>query len=258
MRVDPYLQLSKSCDQLARRRLPWLSDERLEGLSVPEQVAAIRGHRSDHEASDRIIRALVGLGQDHPDAITVLIHALAGPLKSKLRHAATVDYVTDALSDLTLVIFDSIGKGEPDRLDHLARRYLARAHNRTWRTEHRARHHGTKTISVVDTYGPTDLAMVQDGLVTNDRDNVANVASDRADLARFVARVKAAIGDDSVSEQAWVAYRDHRLGRIFRPPSGPASAAQRAAALRAARMIEPIASRSLRILPYLGGEREAA
>lgn len=246
MHVDPYRQLSRSCDVLARRRLPWTEDRRLEGLAIADQVTAVRGYRQDDQRSDWTIRALVSIGADHSDAITVLVHALAGPLKAKLRNAATVEYVTDALSDLTFVVFDSIDNGEPDRLDHLARRYLARTHNRTWRAEHQARHHGTKRPATVDSYGPTRLVGIQDRL-GGGGDEVATLATDRADLAQFYEAIRGAIKDGRLSERAWSTYRDHRLGRIFTPPQGPASIAERAAALRAARLIQPLAKSTLAV-----------
>ena len=181
MHVDPYLELSRTCDRLVRRPMPWLADPRLGGLTIGGVVSTVRAFRPDPESSDRMIRALTEIGGEETNAMTVFIHALAGPLRSKLRRSVTDDYRSTALGDLTLVIFDSINRREPEHQDHLARRYLSRAHNRSARGERRSHTHGTKTIATVDPYGPDRLIVIQD-LHTPNRDDVATLATDRADL----------------------------------------------------------------------------
>ena len=246
MYADPYLELSRRCDRLGRRRLPWLDDPRLGGLPLCGLVSTIRGYRSDVGRSDVVIRALTDIGSADTDAMTVLIHSLAGPLRSKLRRSVTDEYRASALGDLTLVIFDSVDNGEPPRQDHLARRYLARAHNRSSRAERRAHTHGTKTIATVELLGPDRLIGIQDQR-TRGGDDVAAQAVDRVALAVFADAVAQAIDDHVLTEQAWASFRDHRLGRVFTKPSRPATVHERAAAHRAARLVSPLAEHALRI-----------
>ena len=241
MYADPYLELSRRCDRLGRRRLPWLDDPRLGGLPLDEVVSTIRDYRSDVGRSDVLIRTLTDIGSAETDAMTVLIHALAGPLRSKLRRSVTDEYRASALGDLTLVIFDSVANGEPPRQDHLARRYLARAHNRSSRAERRAHTHGTKTIATVEPLGPDRLIGLQDQR-TRGGDDVAAQAVDRVALGAFADAVAQAIDDHVLTEQAWASFRDHRLGRVFTKPTRPATVHERAAAHRAARLIAPLAA----------------
>ena len=126
MYADPYLELSRRCDRLGRRRRSWLDDPRLGGLPLDEVVSTIRDYRVDSDRSDVVIRTLTDIGSAETDAMTVLIHSLAGPLRSKLRRSVTDEYRASALGDLTLVIFDSVANGEPPRQDHLAQ--IGRAH----------------------------------------------------------------------------------------------------------------------------------
>ena len=244
MYADPYLELSRRCDRLGRRRLPWLDDPRLGGLPLDEVVSTIRDYRSDVGRSDVLIRTLTDIGSAETDAMTVLIHALAGPLRSKLRRSVTDEYRASALGDLTLVIFDSVASGEPPRQDHLARRYLARAHNRSSRAERRAHTHGTKTIATVEPLGPDRLIGLQDQR-TQGGDDVAAQAVDRVALAAFADAIARAIDDDVLTEQAWASFRDHRLGRVFTKPTRPATVHERAAAHRAARHVHLLAQHAL-------------
>ncbi len=246
MYADPYLELSRRCDRLGRRRVPWLDDPRLGGIQLDDVVSTIRDYRVDSDRSDVVIRTLTDIGSAETDAMTVLIHSLAGPLRSKLRRSVTDEYRASTLGDLTLVIFDSVANGEPPRQDHLARRYLARAHNRSSRAERRAHTHGTKTIATVEPLGPDRLIGIQDQR-TRGGDDVAAQAVDRVALAVFADAVAQAIDDHVLTEQAWASFRDHRLGRVFTKPSRPATVHERAAAHRAARLVSPLAEHALRI-----------
>lgn len=244
MYVDPYLELSRRCDRLSRRRLPWLDDPRLGGLALDEVVPTIRAYRSDVGRSDALIRTLTDIGSADTDAMTVLVHSLADPLRSKLRRSVTDEYRATALGDLTLVIFDSMAHGEPPRQDRLARRYLARAHNRSSRAERRAHTHGTKSIATVEPLGPGRLIGLQDQR-TRGGDDVAAQAVDRVALAAFADAINRAIDDHVLTEQAWASFRDHRLGRVFTKPTRPATVHERAAAHRAARLVRPLAEQAL-------------
>ena len=245
MYVDPYLELSRRCDRLGRRRLPWLDDLRLSGLPLDEVVSTIRRYRSDVGRSDVLIRTLTDIGSTDTDAMTVLIHSLAGPLRSKLRRSVTDEYRASALGDLTMVIFDSVANGEPPRQDHLARRYLARAHNRSSRAERRGHTHGNKTIATVEPLGPDRLVGLHDQR-TRGGDDVAAQAVDRVALAAFADAIDRAIDDHALTEQAWASFRDHRLGRVFIKPTRPATVHERAAAHRAAAGIRSLAEHALR------------
>lgn len=244
MHVDPYLELSRTCDRLARRRRSWLADPRLDGRPIGGLVKTVRAFRLDVENSDRMIRALTEIGGQETDAMTVLIHALAGPLRSKLRRSVTEEYRASALGDLTLVIFDSVANGEPPRQDHLARRYLARAHNRSSRAERRAHTHGTKTIATVEPLGPDRLIGLQDQRLRGG-DDVAAQAVDRAALGAFAYAVAQAIDEKVLTEQAWASFRDHRLGRVFTKPTRPATVHERAAAHRASQRVRLLAACAL-------------
>lgn len=244
MHTDPYIELARITEQLGRRRLPWLADPRLGGCTVDELVQTIRNYRADAKASDRVVRALVEIGTDEADAMTVLIHALAGSLRSKLKRVTSAEYRSTVLGDLTAVVLESIAANEFTRQDHLVRRYLARAHNRSARAQRLTRTRGTKNLVTVEVVGPDRLRLVQDQQYLYS-DDVASLAVDRADLAAFAVGIDRAIESGQLSLQSWTAFRDHRLGRIFTRPERPASVQDRAAAHRAAKSIEPFATEVL-------------
>lgn len=244
MHTDPYIELARTTERLGRRRLPWLTDPRLDDCTVDELVQTIRDYRVDAEASDRAVRALVDIGTDERDAMTVLINALAGSLRSKLKRVTSAEYRSTVLGDLTVVVLESIADDEPSRQDHLARRYLARAHNRTARAQRLTRTRGTKNLITVEVVGPDRLRLLQEQRHPYSEE-VASLAIDRADLAAFAVGIDQAIRIGQLSIESWTAFRDHRLGRIFTRPERPASVQDRAAAHRAAKSIEPLATEVL-------------
>lgn len=244
MHIDPYIELARTTEQLGRRRLPWLADSRLGGCTVEELVQTIREYRADAKASDRTVRVLVDISADEADAMTVLINALAGSLRSKLKRVTSAEYRSTVLGDLTAVVLESIATDEVTHEDHLVRRYLARAHNRSARAQRLTRTRGTKNLVTVEVVGPDRLRLVQDQRHPYS-DDVANLATDRADLAAFAVGIDQAIESGQLSLGSWTAFRDHRLRRIFNAQGCPASVQDRAAAHRAAKSIEPLATEFL-------------
>jgi hypothetical protein len=206
----------------------WLGDV-CEG-GVDGAVAVIRCDRPDSTDSDRVLRTLVEIGRRWPDAMTVVLYALAPNLRARLARTVTDEYRTDALTDLAFVLHDSSLAGA-----RLAARVVNRAHNRAYKADRRSRTHGTVNVMTVTPREPQHFVRVR----SHDED-VATVAAQRADLARFHAAVRERIGEGRLSTAAWAAYRDHRLRRAIDPDAAVCSDHQRITASRAATKLIPL------------------
>jgi hypothetical protein len=224
-----YRQLDDAYRRLRRQPCPvWLGDVCEGGLDGA--VAAIRCDRPDSTDSDRVLRTMVEIGRREPDAMTVVLYALAPKLRTRLARTVTDEYRTDALTDLAFVLLDSSFDGA-----RLAARIVNRAHNRAYKGDRRSRTHGTVNVMTVSPREPQHFVRVR----SHDED-VATAAVRRADLARFHAAVRARIGEGRLSPAAWAAYRDHRLRRAIDPGAPVCSDHQRITASRAATKLAPL------------------
>lgn len=229
--MNPYRDLNDAYQRLARhparRTIPSGP-----GGSLDEVVATIRDDTPDCSSSDLTLRSLIDAGRTDPDALTVVLYALAPELRARLSHAATDEYHADALGDLALVILDS----DLDR-PGLAHRLVNRAHNRVWRSARRVHTRGVLNVTTTVPCPPDRLARLHDHRpgVTAD---VADTVADRVDLQRFQMAVETAVADGLIPPEVWAAYRDHRLHRAV-AAGQPTSSRERVAAHRAARRLAP-------------------
>lgn len=214
MDPNPYWALAHAVGHLTHRRPRWTYDPSLAGAIdqaragrwADQLTQAVRAHRVDAERSDRTIRALARVGSDEPDAVTVLMHALAPGLWARLSGTSD-EYHADALGELAFVISDATHSGDIDQ-SNLARRLVNRAHNRT------RRRYSRRSITHVSPLDPGPLARLYD-----ERQAVAvdpaEVAIARADLASFAHTIEQWIAEGRLSETAWTRYRDYRLRRAL-------------------------------------------
>lgn len=227
--MNLYRQLDDTYRGLRRRRSPvWVAGAGAGDLD--EAVAAIRNDVPDPTASDRVLRHLIETGRREPDAVTVVLYALAPKLRARLARTVTDEYRSDVLTQLAFVLLDS----SLDR-DRLAARLINRAHNRAHKADRRTRIHGTVNVMTVAPYEPDHFERVR----SHDGD-VATVVAERVDLARFHGAVKDAITRGRLNEGAWAAYRDHRLRRAVDPDAPVSTSHQRITASRAARKLTPL------------------
>ncbi len=89
--MDPYNALDTAYRQLARRPGTWTKSTGL-GSDLDAIVAAIRNDEPDSVPSDRTLRALIDTGRTRPDALTVVLYALAPRLRARLARTATGDH----------------------------------------------------------------------------------------------------------------------------------------------------------------------
>jgi hypothetical protein len=229
--MNLYRQLDAAYQHLVTRPRPaWLDTVTAGGCD--ELVAAIRNDHPDPSASDATLRALLEAARRHPDALTVALHALVPRLRARLGRSVTADYRCDVLTDLAIVLLDSPLDGP-----RLASRLINRAHNRTHKAARSVHVRGVVNITTVAPLGPTHFVNRHDD--GNDGD-VATIAARRADLARFHMAVRAAIEDGELTENAWAAYRDHRLARALDADARLCTSHERTTATRTARKLEPI------------------
>ncbi len=230
--MNPYRDLADAYQRLARRparrTIPSGPDGDLDAV-----VATIRDDSPDSGPSDLTLRSLVAAGRSDPDALTVVLHALAPQLQARLSHAATDEYHADALGDLALVVLDSDLDGPC-----LAHRLVNRAHNRVWRSARRVHTRGVLNLTTTVTCPPDRLARLRDHRpgVTGD---IADVIANRVDLERFQSAIETAIADGVIPPEVWAAYRDHRLKRAVTVGLPTSSSRERVAAHRAARRLAP-------------------
>ena len=230
--MNPYRDLNDAYQRLARHphrhTIPSGPGGDLDAI-----VATIRDDTHDSGPSDLTLRSLIAAGRTDPDALTVVLYALAPELRARLSHAATGEYHADALGDLALVVLDS----DLDR-PGLAHRLVNRAHNRVWRSARRVHTRGVLNITTTAPCPPDRLARLQDrrpGVTADVADAIAN----RVDLERFQTAIETAIADGSLPPEVWAAYRDHRLHRAVAAGLPRSSSRERVAAHRAARRLAP-------------------
>lgn len=226
--MHPYQQITARYRQLARRTRPaWLTA--IGDLTLDELVDTIRA--STTPGSDDHLRALVTAGRRDPDALTVALHALLPALQARLGRTVTDEYRTDMLTDLTLVLLDSPLDGR-----RLAHRLVNRAHNRTYKAARRVHTRGVINLTTITTCDPDQLHRQADDRTGDLADTVA----DRIDLTRFHAAVRAAIDSGQLTNDAWNAYRDHRLRRAVDVDAPVCGSHQRTTAVRTAAKLAPL------------------
>lgn len=230
--MNPYRDLDDAYQRLARHphRHTIPSGP---GGDVDAIVATIRDDTPDSDVSDQTLRSLIAAGRTNPDALTVVLYALAPELRARLSRAATGEYHADALGDLALVVLDS-DLGGPG----LAHRLVNRAHNRVWHSARRVHTRGVLNITTTVPCPPDRLARLRDHRPTVVTD-VADTVVNRVDLERFLSVIETAVADGSIPPEVWAAYRDHRLHRAVAAGLPRSSSRERVAAHRAARRLVP-------------------
>lgn len=230
--MNPYRDLDAAYQQLARhpanRTIPTGHGGNLDAI-----VATIRHDKPDSGPSDQTLRAMIAAGRTNPDAVTVVLYALAPELRARVSRAATDEYHVDVLGDLALVILDS----DLDR-PGLGHRLVNRAHNRTWRSAGRVRTRGVLNLTTIAPCPPDRLGRLHDKQPATGND-VADTVVDRIDLARFGAAVETAVANGLIPPEVWDTYREHRLRRAVTGPTTPSTSRERVAAHRAARRLAP-------------------
>ena len=230
--MNPYRDLDDAYRRLvrhpARQVIPSGPGDDLDAV-----VAAIRDDSPDSNASDRTLRSLIAAGRTNPDALTVVLYALAPELRARVSRTATAEYHADALGDLALVILDS-DLGRPG----LAHRLVNRAHNRVWRSARRVHTRGVLNVMTTVPCPPDRLARLQDHGPSVSAD-VADTVADRIDLERFQTAIERAVASGLIPSEVWAAYLDHRLRRAVAGGPSNSSSRERVAAHRAARRLAP-------------------
>ncbi|MGH9228918.1 MAG: hypothetical protein ACRD07_09350 [Acidimicrobiales bacterium] len=211
-----------------RPRPGWLTE--VFAGDLDDAVTIIRRDQPDSTDSDRLLSALIQVGREEPDALTIALHALAPKLRTRLARTVTDDYRSDVLTDLAFVLLDGSLDGP-----RLAARVVNRAHSRAHKAVQRTRLHGTVNVTTVAPRGPEHFNRLQ----AHDEDIAATVAR-RVDLARFHVAVQTAIDRGDLSELAWAAYCDHRLRRVLDPDARVCSGHERITASRTARKLIPL------------------
>jgi hypothetical protein len=220
--------------RIAREGLPdqWCIDRE----TFDDVVEAIRDHREHQERSDDLTRRLATIARTDQRAAVVVLHALAPLLGARLGRAVTIEYRTDALTELAMVILDSPLDGP-----RLARRLVNRAHTRVYKAARRVEHRGVVHLVEI---APTDPQRMTEHLAVRAPDIADDVINQIA-LERFNRAVTSAVENGDLPAPLWDAFRDHRLRRAV-DPSGPvASGIQRKLASRAATRIQPVVHRCL-------------
>lgn len=227
--MNLYRQLSVAHQQLNTRqpRPGWHRDLG----DLDDIVAAIRDDHPDPAASDTVLRRLLTVSRREPDALTVVLYALAPRLLARIGRAVTDEYRSDALADLAFVLLDS-----PLDRAGLAHRLVNRAHNRTYKAAVRTHQRGVVHPVTITPQDPDRLLRRHE---TAGPDMVDTVVR-RIDLTRFHAAVQDALTTGTLSPAAWAAYRDHRLRRAVDPAAPVCNGTQRTTALRAAGQLQPL------------------
>ncbi len=117
----------------ARRRIPDSWAEREPSLAAYAEPAELVGAiRKDalNPRSDALVRSLIHLSADQPDAIVILLEAVTPRLFGRMIGGQSIEYRDAILLDLVAVILES---GDLDGLDHLVRRLANRAYKRAQR-----------------------------------------------------------------------------------------------------------------------------
>src|SRR4051794_7258337 len=103
--MNLYRTLDDTYRHLALRPAPpaWGSGLR----SLDQLVATIRHDQPDPNESDAALRHLLAVGRNEPEALTVVLYALAPALRARIGRAVTEDYRADVLVELSFVLLDS-------------------------------------------------------------------------------------------------------------------------------------------------------
>jgi hypothetical protein len=243
MSQSPFRDLAATVERIARTQPAWPTQLGLPGVAtVADLVVAIRDTHPDSAVSDAAVRAVLRQRGD-VEAGTVLVHALAYILDQRITRAATWDYLADALGDLTIVVFDTIGPADLDGLTHLAHRLVNRAHNRVYKRRIRIDGSGSNHVAEVTPAEPERLSRMSDDL-GNHAGGVAELATTLADLAAYGAGIQEAIDSGALSSEVWEDVRDHRL-RPAIAAKADRTARQRAATSRNLRKLDRYARRHL-------------
>lgn len=230
--MNPYRDLDDAYQRLARHPHRRTIPSGLGG-DLDEIVATIRDDTPDSGPSDQTLRCLIAAGRSDPDALTVVLYALAPELRARLSRTATAEYNADALGDLALVVLDSDLDGP-----RLAHRLVNRAHNRVWRSARRVHTRGVLNVMTTVPCAPNRLSRFHDqrpGVGTDVADRVV----ERVDLERFRAAIESAVADGLIPGAVWKVYRDHRLLRAVTAGLPSSNSRERVAAHRAARRLAP-------------------
>jgi hypothetical protein len=235
--MDLYRQLAGAYHLIAAGpRPPWLAPSI--GTDVDAVVAAIRDDSPDPVCSDAILRALLPIARGEPDALTVVMHALAPRLRARLGRAVTAEYRSDALTDLAFVLTDG-DFGQP----RLVARLVNRAHNRSYKANRATRTRGVVNVTTIATVDPGVLARRGERI----QDDIGEYVAGKLDLVRFRDAVHDAIERGVLTEAAWRAYRDHRLARAVDADARLCSNHERTTASRVAVKLGPIVNECLHV-----------
>lgn len=238
MASDLFRDLDSTVDRILRARPPWTQRLRAAGIdTVAEAIDAVRNHLADPTAADQAVRALADAARDEPDAMTVLVHALAPLLRARLSRSHTAEYRADVLVEVVFVIVDATERGDLERCDRLAARLVNRAHSRAHKQARRSRVRGVRYPVTTNPCPPEALAVLADHQVA-DRDPAVEAVA-RVDLAQFARRITDALAAGELSAGGWATYRDHRLRRALATPDQPTSVNDRTRARRFALRLQP-------------------
>lgn len=244
--MQPYRNLDDALDRMARRRPSWLDDlatiapiqARPNAEALTAVMRTINADPADIPASDAIIRQLAHIGRCHPEAITLLVRALAPRLRAKINSGATAEFHADAIANLAIVCLEGEIVG-----DRLASKLVNRAHNRAWRQGVSTRHRGKYGQYATNPQEPAVMTEISDhlgGYTIDPADHVARLV----DLARFVTNVKMAIETGEITQTTWTHFRDLRLARALSREGGMSSVT-RSHASRAAVRMQPLIDSNL-------------
>ena len=190
-------------------------------------------------ASDALVRHLIGIGRTDPDAITLLLAATARRTRSKIGANATVDYHADVLGTLAMAFLDA-----PLAQNLLARRTINRAHNTVYRERTSHRHRGRNQQLTVDPAGPELIIRLHQ--LHHVHEDIADNAVRAADLMRFRRLVEDAVDHGQLPKYTWVHYRDFHLRHVF-VPDEYRRGTDRVRAYRAALDLQHLAVRHLSV-----------
>lgn len=242
---DPYAKLEQACSQIARRRPSWPRQLGIAGIATVEDVVdAIRQDKPSPTRSDDLIRAMAKRASES-DVATVLLHALAGPLRARLGRTVTDEYRADALGDLTFVVFDATERNELERCTRLAHRFANRAHNRTHKRTRRVTERGVQATTTIEPLPPDRITLLA-AAPTYGNDEVADTAAVRVDLHHFATAIELAISTGDLDQHVWLDVRDNRLRGLF-AESRPRTNRDRATTSAHGRVIKAIAFDSLAV-----------
>jgi hypothetical protein len=231
---DLYAHLAGTIARLTHRPLPahWIAAEPILAghRNHAGVLAAIADTRAGTGRSDEHIRALRRLATGDPAAGTVLLAALAPLLRTELRspHTRTTGYLTDALTDLSLVTFEA---PDIDTAPALARRLINRATTRTnKRYKREGRIRGGRrdlTDNLPSRSGPQPLHPPADPDFTTTVD-------DRVQIREFRTAVQRAITTGDLTPDTWHTFRDGPLRDALQPTSTTFTGVERNRTRRAA------------------------